>query len=138
MNESASPAVITQAFRRGRWRVATLDGVGGLLLLCPAVLWAGGSLRSLSLAFAVICSVVFLSYRGREIGRLALAAVMLGLLPIALALSTLTIHQACVIHGCSSYCVPACAAGGVLSGALAGRMGARSSAPFLTVAALVG
>ena len=126
-----------QAFRRGRLRLATVDAAASLLLLVPALLWADGSLRTLILGVIVLSSVALFSYRGGPAGKSALSAVMLGSLPIVLALSSLSLHQACSHHGCSSYCVPACALGGVIAGVIAGRVGARSPRPFLSIVSLL-
>lgn len=73
--------------------------------------------------FGVIALVVALvsGFSGVSWGRLALAAVVAGTIPLGCGVLSSCVGHVCIGGSCASLCVPTCAAGGVVSGWFYGR-----------------
>lgn len=103
------------AYELGRTRQAL---AGALPLLLTAALAASIGPRPESalwlgaLSFGV---AVLLLWYGRDAQRAVLPGFVAGLVPLGLALLANGVHH-CGVHGCGSWCVPACTLGGLVAG----------------------
>lgn len=94
--------------------------VGGVPLAVLAVLAALLSRRpgSITVLGPLLFLVgVALLWRGRDAGRGLLPGALAGVIPLTMSLVA-NLWHGCASGHCSSWCVPACTAGGVIAGAL--------------------
>lgn len=121
------PALAQQARRRYerarfKWSVAgalpvlSLVGVAVWLNRHPASAVAFGAL---AFAFGVV-----VLWRGQDWGRAFLPGVVSGVVPLVLSLVA-NVSHGCAGGHCSSWCVPACATGGLVAGAAVSMMAVR-------------
>ncbi len=133
-----------RAYERARVGRALL--VAGPSALLPAAsLWLGTSVASaLTLGVALGAALFFMVWRGQGLSFAALTGGKAGLVPLVLAHASKSFGHVCTPTGCTTLCVPACALGGVVAGALVERWARASTRPWLTrgagagVAVLVG
>ena len=119
-----------EASRRSlaRWRVLLVAVAVTAIALCEAQL---GTLRpGVALPCgAVIAGVVYVaSVRGLDAWRGAREGLAAGLLPLVAALGAERMGIMCTPAGCSSLCVPACAASGALAALWIARRGVAAGA----------
>jgi hypothetical protein len=99
------------------------------LLVIVAVAAAFARVPSVTAALGLgvfMTGVVFLWY-GRDLKRAVLPGVAAGLVPLVFALCASHFHH-CSDDACMSFCVPACAAGGLLAGLAVAVIGHRQRA----------
>lgn len=86
------------------------------------------SLALTTLAFAFLV-------RGQSLGRAVLPGLLLGLVPFGCAHAAQHVPASfghlCTGSQCVSWCIPMCSAGGLIAGALIGRLARRASSPGL-------
>ena len=126
------------AYEWGRFKRACFDA--SPLLILPVVSWVlTGKLASMvGLGSAlVICAIVFL-WRGQGFGRSVPIGLRFGLIPLGLAHLTRVYGHVCTPSGCTSLCIPACTAGGIIAGALVAHAARKSISPKLTLFAASG
>ncbi len=134
---------VQSAYDRGQRFEAWLPSALVVVFLFAAWL-AGAHLRqswpwaalSLSLAWAIGRwgrSAGTARVRGGLARRLAVPALLGGLIPLACGLCAMHVGHVCAGGVCSSVCVPACASGGVVAGLILGRMWALQRAPASVV-----
>ncbi len=102
-------------YERARWGRGAVGFAPVLLLVAAA---AGVSHRpATALLFGALLfgAGVALLWYGRTLHRAVLPGVLAGLIPLTAALAANLTHG-CTGHACYSYCVPACASGGVVAG----------------------
>ncbi len=109
-----------EATARGRYERSrlrwSLAGAAPMLLVIAAATWLGRQPSS-SAFFGGLLFVtgVVLLWRGRDIRRAFWPGVLAGLLPLVLSLAANAGHG-CAMGHCSTWCIPACSAGGVGAG----------------------
>ena len=108
--------------RRARTRYELSRAVRSLVGFAPAllvvILAAGLGRRPSSAVFfgsLLFLSGSFLLWRGRTMHRAVLPGLLAGMIPLLFALMANRGH-ACVGGQCSTWCLPACVAGGVVAG----------------------
>jgi hypothetical protein len=123
------------AYERARLRSAALGVLPLIALVGVAVWFARRPLSSLGFgAIAVVAGLVMLFY-GRDPQRAVLPGVAAGSIPLILATCANRLH-CCGPEGCGMWCVPACAAGGVVAGLVIARIGVvKRAGPFFWVSA---
>lgn len=130
--------VVAQAQRAyERARLLRAAAVAAPSAALPAVsLWLGTSLASaLTLGVALFVALFVMVWRGQGLSFAALSGGKAGLVPLALAHASKSFGHVCTPTGCTTLCVPACALGGVVAGALVERWARQSRRPWLTRAA---
>ncbi len=128
--------LLTQAmagYERSRLKNAVLAALPGLLLPLIAFAVGGRLMASVTLGLAVLASVVWLAWRGQAWGRSVPGGLAAGVFPLGLALAAQHIGHVCTPQGCTSLCVPMCAAGGVIAGAVVSAFARLSPSPRITL-----
>lgn len=73
--------------------------------------------------------------RGQSLGRAVLPGLLLGLVPFGCAHAAqhvpASLGHLCTGSQCVSWCIPMCAAGGLIAGAWIGRLARRAASPFV-------
>ncbi|GMU60039.1 MAG: hypothetical protein AMXMBFR34_18020 [Myxococcaceae bacterium] len=117
-----------------RSRVARALAVAAPVAVLPLVSFLLGTSRaSASLLGVALVTVVALGvWRGGAVALSSAAGLKAGLVPLLFAHGAKAFGHVCTPAGCTSLCVPACAAGGVLAGALVEWWARRSPRPHLT------
>lgn len=141
----AAPPELEALARRARWayergRVARGVHVAVPLALVVVLALVLGADRAWALrlgALLVLFGAVF-AWRGRMLERAVLPGVAAGLVPLAAACAAQSMGHVCVGDGCTSLCLPACIAGGLVAGALVGRFARTQSSPWQAVLAAGG
>jgi len=112
-----------RSYELGRVRQALL-GVVPLLLIVPAAAWFS-SRPSQAWTFGAVAffAGIALLWYGREPRKAVLPGIAAGLVPLTFALCANHLHY-CGPSGCTTFCVPACTAGGVVAGLVVARFGA--------------
>lgn len=133
-----------RAYERARLRRAAAVALPSALLPAASV-WLGTSLASaLTLGVALAVALFVMVWRGQGLSFAALTGGKAGLVPLVLAHASKSFGHVCTPTGCTTLCVPACALGGVVAGALVEKWARSSRRPWLTrgagaaVAVLVG
>lgn len=118
------------AFLRGRLGAARLEVALACALIVVAALTARQPRVVLLPAVVLVALTTIFSLGGRAPGRAVLPGLLLGLLPLGCSLGAARLGHVCWDGGCSSLCVPLCAAGGVVSGLLLARAARTTARPF--------
>jgi hypothetical protein len=120
------------AYERSRVRFAL--AVAAPVALIPLVSFAlGTSARSASLLGAgLVGAVAVAMWRGGALALGGISGLKAGAFPLVLAHAAKLFGHVCTPAGCSTLCVPACAAGGLIAGALVEVWARRSPRPNLT------
>jgi hypothetical protein len=106
---------VRRSYEWSRLRQALLGFAPVLGVVAVAVALAREPSTALAFGLGVFLVGVMLLWYGRDLRRAVLPGVAAGLVPLALALCASHWHH-CDAHACTSFCVPACAAGGLLAG----------------------
>jgi hypothetical protein len=104
-----------------------LGAIPSVLLLAIAVVFGQKTSLIFTLGALSVGLTAFLVWYGREAQRGAFIGLVSGVAPLLLSLCANSMHH-CGGDECSSLCVPACTAGGVIAGAFVGGIGARRNA----------
>jgi len=113
-------ARVRRGYELGRLRRAVAGAAPVVIAAIVAVVVSQRPWSAATFGMAAVGAAVTFLWWGREPQRAVLPAMAAGLIPLALALAASHWH-ACGAGGCTSFCVPACTAGGVLAGlAIAG------------------
>ncbi len=114
-----------EAGRRSVSRVRTVAVLLFVALLAALEVWLGAVHVSLLLICGVVLSGVVYgaSVRGVDAWRGARLGALAGLLPLAASLGSEQLGMVCTPAGCSSLCVPACVASGVLAALVIAQQG---------------
>lgn len=126
--DSIDLSALEQSARRRYERARLVRSVLGFLPVVLLVLVAT-SLNRRSLAAATFGGVLFatgvvLLWRGRELAKGVLPGVASGLVPLSFALVA-NLGHGCAAGHCSTWCLPACTAGGVVAGVIVSTIGLR-------------
>jgi hypothetical protein len=112
-------------------RAVAVSAPVAVLPLTSFFLGTSGAVAA-ALGVALVGGVLVLVWRGGGLAFGGATGLKAGLLPLALAHAAKSFGHVCTPAGCTTLCVPACAAGGVLAGALVEWWARRSSRPTLT------
>jgi hypothetical protein len=131
-NEAQLFELAKGAYERSRLRLAAQVALPVALL--PAVSWwLGTPLKSASgLGAGLVAVVALCLWRGGALSRGSMTGLKSGLVPLLFAHTAKLFGHVCSPSGCTTLCVPACAAGGVLAGALIEYWARTSSRPNVT------
>jgi hypothetical protein len=110
-----------------RLRAATLGVLPLTLVMTAALCFTERPASTLGFGLAAAAVGLVLLWYGRAPQRAVLPGAAAGLVPLALSLCANQIHH-CGSDGCSSFCAPACALGGVVAGLLVASIGRRRGA----------
>lgn len=108
-------AVARGRYERSRVRLALAGGLPVLLVVAAAMVFARHVTSVALFGGALFVTGVVLLWRGQNSGRAFWPGVLAGVLPLVLSLIANQTHG-CASGHCSTWCVPACAAGGVVAG----------------------
>jgi hypothetical protein len=129
---SAEPLFLqaTTAYERGRVRWAAASALP--MAVIPIASFAVGQrwLSSVALGVVLLALSTFLLWRGQSAAQGLTAGLKAGLVPLVLAHGANLYGHICTSSGCTSLCVPACALGGVMAGAIIGFTARKSRAPL--------
>jgi hypothetical protein len=130
MTDAQLLAASQAAYERGRWQLAAL--AGALVAALPALSTALGTNlpTAVLVGGALIIAVAVLVQRGGVPAISAYRGLVAGLIPLALAHLARTGGHICTPGGCTSWCVPACAAGGIAAGLLLEWSARRTPSPW--------
>jgi hypothetical protein len=115
------------AYELGRLRLSLLGVVPVLLLVAFAVLVTDRPLSAVAFGALTVAAGAGMLFYGRDPQRAVLPGIAAGVVPLVLALCANQVHH-CGADGCSTLCVPACIAGGIVSGLLVASVGHRRGA----------
>lgn len=144
LSTEALQAAARGAYERARVRRAM--AVAAPVALVPAVSFLLGTSRAsaATLGVALVAVVAWVVWRGGAVALSGATGLKVGLIPLAFAHAAKAFGHVCTPAGCTTLCVPACAAGGVLAGGALEWFARRTQRPHLTralgagVAALTG
>lgn len=129
-NEPQRIATLKRAFTRGRFRESLRTSWPFVFVALLGVGLAEMPLHAAPYAVGLVLSGLVFSFLGRAWGRVALPALLLGILPLVCSIAAQSIGHVCTPNGCTSICVPLCSVGGLLAGALLARFAAADGAPL--------
>jgi hypothetical protein len=134
--DDPAPAHLRAAYERGRLGTALRRALPSSLFLAVVVL-EGAPVGRLALASLLVASAVLAHVVGRGAARAVLPALLLALVPFAVVRIAESAGHVCLGESCVSWCLPACAFGGLLGGVGVGVVGARDEdrAGFVLAAA---
>lgn len=112
-------AQLQKRARRGyefaRLRRAALGMIPAVVIVALATCFTHRPVSAVVFGSVAVVLGVFMLWFGREPQKAVLPGIAAGIVPLVLALCANYVHS-CGMHGCSSWCVPACALGGVVAG----------------------
>jgi hypothetical protein len=123
-SDDSTPAHLRAAYERGRAHVALRRALPSSLFFA-VVVFEGAPVGRLALASLLFASAVFAHVVGRGAARAVLPALLLALVPFGVVRLAESAGHVCLGDACVSWCLPACAFGGLLGGVGVGVMGAR-------------
>ena len=113
---------IAQLQRRARMayefsclRRAAVGMVPAIVIVALATCFTHRPMSAVVFGSVAVALGVFMLWFGREPQKAVLPGIAAGIVPLVLAFCANYVHS-CGMHGCSSWCVPACALGGVVAG----------------------
>jgi len=106
-----------RGYERARWWRGALGFAPVLLLVAVASALSQRPASALGFGGLLFATGVVLLWHGRTLHRAVLPGVLSGFIPLTLSLAANLTHG-CTGHACYSLCVPACAGGGLVAGAL--------------------
>ena len=117
MNDSELLREVSKGFERGRAGLALQAMALALVVPVAAAVVRFQGLTSVLLGLGVVSLVAVCVWRGQGLSTGALHGLKAGLVPLVFSLAANAWGHVCIPgQGCSSLCVPACVAGGVLAG----------------------
>ena len=122
-------------YERSRLKRGLLGALPTLVLPLIAFGVGGRLMTSVLLGAAIGTAVVVLAWRGQAWGMAVPAGLIAGVFPLGLALAAQRIGHICTPQGCTSLCVPMCAAGGLIAGLVISAGARRSRSPPTTLVA---
>lgn len=139
-SEEALRSTVRYAYERGRLRfgMRAAPFVGAMMVVSwwlskrPSVTMAGGGL--------LLAVAVLFRWWGGAYGRAVMPGLLAGVLPLVLPLLLRSGGHCCIGGICWSFCMVACIGGGLVAGAIVGRLSANEEASpwkFLGAATLV-
>lgn len=132
-NEGPVLAMALARYERSRLKNAALAAIPSLLLPALACVVGGRLAFSAILGGAIWSAVVLLAWKGQAWGMSVPSGLMAGAVPLSLALLAQKIGHVCTPQGCTSLCVPMCAAGGAIAGVVIAAAARRSPMPLVTL-----
>ena len=135
MRELSAEVVLTRAqgaYERRRLTVAAC--VAAPLAVLPLVSFGLGTSGVSALVLGVgLCVVSFVCvWRGGGLSFANLSGLKAGVVPLVFAHVSKLFGHACTPEGCTTYCVPACTAGGFIAGLMVEYWARHSSRPNVT------
>jgi hypothetical protein len=132
-NNSVAPQQDRIAQRRLRMRyekrrvaLALLGAIPCLIVLLIAVRYSSRTSSTIGFGVCAFFVSALMLWRGVDAQRAVLPAIIVGLLPLTLSLCANQVHTCAMGGGCMSpYCMPACASGGFVAGAVMAWLGHR-------------
>lgn len=115
------------AYEMARLRAAVLGALPVAAVMTLALFVTPRPHSTLGFGLAALAVAFLFLHYGRAPQRAVLPGFLLGLVPLACALCANQIHV-CGPDGCSSLCMPACTAGGLIAGLGVARIAARRGA----------
>jgi hypothetical protein len=113
------------SYEMSRLRRAILGFAPMLSLVVIAVLLGNRMGPTLAFGAALFAFGVVLLWYGHDVKRAVLPGIAAGTVPLLFALCARHVGHACMGDACMSLCVPACAAGGLIAGAIVAATGIR-------------
>jgi hypothetical protein len=107
-----------RAYEMSRLRRAALAFAPVLALVVIAMITGRRSGPTLAFGSGLFVFGVALLWYGHDVRRAVLPGVAAGFVPLAFAICARQVGHACMGDECMAVCVPACAAGGLVAGAL--------------------
>ena len=132
-NDTQLLARAMAGYERSRLKRALLAAFPSLLLPLVAFAVGGRLMISVLLGLLIWAATVALTWRGQSWGRSVPVGLVAGAFPLGLALMAQKIGHVCTAHGCTSLCVPMCAAGGLAAGVAIAAAARRSASPATTL-----
>jgi hypothetical protein len=112
-------------YELARVRRAVLGFAPVLVLVAVAAFFAKRPSSTVSFGIAVFAVGAVLLWYGRDLRRAVLPGVAVGIVPMAFALCANHVGHMCMGDHCTSLCIPACAAGGLVAGLAVAGIGIR-------------
>ncbi len=131
MSDAQLLSAARRRYERSRLSLGLWAAVPALGL--PAVSFALGTsaLNAAGFGAALVLGLFVLEWRGGGLALGGMSGLKAGLLPLAFAHAAKLYGHVCTPAGCTSLCVPACATGGLLAGALVEYWARRATRPWL-------
>ena len=133
LSEAQTLSRAMAGYERSRVKRGLLAALPTLVLPLIAFGVSGRLMTSVVLGAAIAVAVVALAWRGQAWGMAVPAGLTAGVFPLGLALAAQRIGHICTPQGCTSLCVPMCAAGGVVAGLVITAAARRSPSPPVTL-----
>jgi hypothetical protein len=126
---------VRRAYEFARLRQAALGMVPVVVIVVLATCFTHRPMSAIVFGTVAVISGLLMLWFGREAQKAVLPGIAAGVVPLVFALCANYVHS-CGMHGCSTWCVPACALGGVVAGlAVAGMGNQRRAGPLFWVSA---
>lgn len=103
------------AYEFSRLRRAALGMMPAVVIVALATCFTHRPMSAMVFGSFAVAAGLFMLWFGREPQKAVLPGIAAGIIPLVLALCANYVHS-CGMHGCSTWCVPACALGGVVAG----------------------
>lgn len=123
-------AAAKAAYQRGRAKLALTHAAPALVYMAIALL-AGSEHHVAALGFAAFVAGALAVFLGGPFGRSVLPALVYGALPFAVTHVVQSFGHVCIPGGCVSWCMPACAATGLVVGVAFARRAERDRDPLV-------
>lgn len=123
------------AYEFARLRRAALGMVPVIVIAALATCFSHRPMSAIVFGTFAVTAGLLMLWFGREPQKAVLPGIAAGVVPLVFALCANYVHS-CGMHGCSTWCVPACAFGGVVAGLAVAWMGnQRHAGPLFWVSA---
>lgn len=128
--EQNAVAAARAAYQRGRAKLALTHAAPALVYMAIA-LAAGSEHHAAGLGFVAFVVGALAVFLGGAFGRAVLPALVYGALPFTVTHVVQSFGHVCIPGGCVAWCMPACAATGLLVGVAFARRAERDRDPLL-------
>jgi hypothetical protein len=118
-----------RAYEAARLKYALLGCLPVTLLVISVCAFGNRTRATVGLACAIVAFSILFLWRGLAARKAVLPGSFAGLIPFGLALIARGWGHVCTGTGCVSFCVPACACGGLLAGLFIARVGRTATHP---------
>ncbi len=109
-----------RAYELGRLRTALL-GASPVLGLIAASAWLGAGTFGVAVGAALFAFAAGALFHGRTAGEGVVPGLAVGIVPFVIIHAAQPLGHVCAMGSCYSWCMPACAASGLIAGALVAR-----------------